>query len=822
MALFMVAAGWMVGLALGRWYSLSLALLLLLLSLPALALLLARRQKPVLLGSLAVLGLLAGLLRVGVATLLPGGLPAEAYLGREVTVVGTLTADPVPRGALARVYVDLRRIRVDGLETLVRAGAVAWLELPASEAPAAGSGQAAATGSGQAGRALGPGDMVALTGRLEPPPSFPDFDYRASLLRRGITVALYRPRIEVLARAAGPARWLSQSREALARSLKRTLQEPQASLARALLLGQRDGLGPPLQEEWRRAGTIHILSISGLHVGVLLGVSLAAAVALLGRRRQAYLAMPFTAVWAYAILAGLAPPIQRAAAMGSLYLLAIGLGRQSSGGLALALTAAVLAGIEPSVLGQASFQLSFAAMAGLVYLAGPLREVLGRALGDGEPRGGLSGVVITGFAASLGATLAILPLLSYHFGMTSLVGLPATLLALPVLPLQLVTTALAALAGLVGGAPGLVIGWLAWPWLTYLLILSALFARLPFAAVSVGPLSAWGVLIAYAALAALLWRPLLGRPAGLLGPVVLGPALSEGAGGFPLGASALGLLLVLDASLWAAVLGAPSDRLLRVSVLDVGQGDAILVQAPGGRRILVDGGPEPLVLEQRLAQELPWWSRRLDLVVLTHPHADHVGGLVEVLERREVGAVLDPEIAAEGPLYAQWRGSLAGGHPPVVHAVTGTRIELGSGAWMELLHPPNQHLVSTPSDLDNNSVVLRLAYGRASFLLAGDIFATGESYLVARNAPLHATVLKVPHHGSANASTAAFLEAVSPTVAVVSVGAGNPFGHPSAETLQRLEKQVGEGRLFRTDQDGTVHLVTDGVRLWVEAESGWR
>ena len=257
-------------------------------------------------------------------------------------------------------------------------------------------------------------------------------------------------------------------------------------------------------------------------------------------------------------------------------------------------------------------------------------------------------------------------------------------------------------------------------------------------------------------------------------------------------------------------------------VLNVGQGDAILIQGPSGVRILVDGGIDGLVLERELARQLPWWSRRLDLVVLTHPNADHVTGLIEVLSRRPVSMILDPHLSSSTSVAKEWERLPQGGGadgPVNIQAVGGTIIGLGDGAYMEVLHPPDLLLTGTGSDIDNNAVVLRVVYGYASFLLTADIFEPAESFLVAQGVPLNATVMKMPHHGSANSGSAAFLNAVQPMVAFVSAGSGNPFGHPSDEALARVRRHVVEDQLFRTDQDGTIRFVTDGFTLRVDTDA---
>jgi competence protein ComEC len=267
---------------------------------------------------------------------------------------------------------------------------------------------------------------------------------------------------------------------------------------------------------------------------------------------------------------------------------------------------------------------------------------------------------------------------------------------------------------------------------------------------------------------------------------------------------------------WLAVLQLPDGR-LHVAFLDVGQGDAILITAPQGRQILVDGGPSPSALTTSLGREMPFWDRSIDLVVMTHPDADHTTGLVEALKRYHVDGWLDNGLAHDDAVYAECQRLLEQ-EGVIQHTVrAGDRLELGSGIVLEVLHPPLEPTTGTDADDNNNSVVLRLRWGEASFLLTGDVEAEAERSLLGSSQPLQADVLKVAHHGSGRSTTAEFLGAVAPDYAVLSVGADNRFGHPHEAVLERLGA-LGDVTVFRTDEQGTVEFVTDGRLMWVRTE----
>ena len=277
-------------------------------------------------------------------------------------------------------------------------------------------------------------------------------------------------------------------------------------------------------------------------------------------------------------------------------------------------------------------------------------------------------------------------------------------------------------------------------------------------------------------------------------------------------------LVIIAVLVWVAVAVAPESSKLSVSILDVGQGDSILITSPSGQHILIDGGPSPERVCLELGRALPYWDRTIDLVVLTHPHTDHVTGLVEVLRRYEVKQVLYPDMDYEAIVYDEWLDLLGEKNIPCIWAQVGQVIDLGGGATLEVLNPPVEFLEGTESDIDNNGVITRLKMGEVSFLLTADHFEDAERYLTDRGMELRSTVLKVGHHGSSTSTCPEFLAAVNPEVAVISVGADNPFGHPSEEVMARLTERLGEGRVYLTAESGTITFTTDGKHLWVETE----
>jgi len=505
------------------------------------------------------------------------------------------------------------------------------------------------------------GDVLKVTGELETPPQFEDFDYKSYLARQGIYSVIYYPGMEVLDRGQGlkPLQWIYSLRERLSASLARALPEPQGSLAQGILLGLRGNIPDSLYEAFSKTGTAHLLAISGLHISIILAMLLSFGILVFGRRRSIYIWLTLALMWLYALLAGMHPPIIRAAIMGSLFLIAEYLGRQRSAIIALAFAAAVMVGVQPYVLWSVSFQLSFLAMAGLILLY-PYFQAWGRRgvaslFGAREKIAAAGGMITDGFAVTLAAIVAVGPLIAYNFGIVSLVALPATFFSLPALPFIIVTAALVAFVGLLASLAAQILGWLSWLFLSYLILVVQGFDALPHSSLEVATVSTWHIWGYYAILAGVI--ALLNHRKQL---AVFFSRLTSGikkvAEGVPkphLGFSTKWLilpLLVVAILVWSVALTTPDDR-LHVSFLDIGQGDAILIQTPNGQDILIDGGPDPQKINLELGEKLPFWDRTIDLVVCTQPHADHVTGLVEVLQRYKVKQVLDPEISYNSSIY---------------------------------------------------------------------------------------------------------------------------------------------------------------------------
>ncbi len=430
--------------------------------------------------------------------------------------------------------------------------------------------------------------------------------------------------------------------------------------------------------------------------------------------------------------------------------------------------------------------------------------------------GGLFEIAVVTAAASLTS----LPLIALHFQRVSLVALPANMAVLPSVPFIMLASAAVAVVGLVCQPLAHFLGYFAWAGLTYMTSAVHLFAALPFASLGLSRFNAEQCAAMYIALAAICWMLMSPRPGSETLRRVQRPLRSilelpsRPLRSIPTvwlaGALALPALLT-----WTAVFSAPNGR-LTVEMFDVGQGDSILIRTPDGQKLLIDGGPDGATVERAIDGALPFWDRKIDVVFSTHTDSDHLTGLITVIQRYNVGQVIEAPVQKDDALIDEWDNALKTKSIPYHEVEAGCWIDLGHGIRLQVLGPPQPLLTGTDADTNNNSLVLKLTWGSVSFLLPGDIQGPGETALLAEHADLHASVLKVPHHGSAYSSDRDFLNAVQPAVSVISVGANNTYGDPASQTLERLSDSI----VYRTDQEGDVTLSTDGERLWISSQRG--
>jgi len=793
LALIYLSGAWVAGIYLGSKFAPPLALILIGLAPLPLLFFLPRQRKVIILAAVCLIAFLGGALCYQTSLPPQDESHLRFYNGQEVEIRGMVSEDPEVRDEVTHIRLSASVIWQEEEWQELSGDVLLFVpRYPTYEY----------------------GDVLRVTGRLETPPQLDDFDYQGYLAHQGIYSTMYiydSEDIERIDTGQGfkPLAWLYSLRNSLSQTLAEVLPEPQASLAQGIILGLRYNIPTEVRDDFAQTGTAHLLAISGLHLSIMAGILLSIGIWLFGRKRYLYIWLALGIIWLYVLITGAHTPVIRGAIMASLFLAAELLGRQRTAVTSLAFAAAVMVGINPQILWDASFQLSFLAMAGLIFIAPPLmalgRRAVRAAIGEEGILASIANITADTLSVTLAATIAVWPVIAHYFGIVSLVGPLATFLALPALPGIIILGALAGFIGLAFLPIALAIGWLAWLFTSYMLMIVGGFAALPASSVEVGSVNTALIAVCYSALAAIVW---------LVSRKRTGEEMSKARAWLKSGADkaadlvvrlpkrwVIPPLLVIAVLAWLAAAAVPDDE-LRVSFLNIGQGDAILIQR-GSQQVLIDGGPSPQALTLELGERMPFWDRTIELVILSHPHSDHLTGLVEVLQRYQVEQVLYPDLADSSSLYQEWLSLIEENDIAYTLARAGQQIDLGDGVIIEVLNPPSPLLAGSGSDLNNNSVVLRLNLGQVSFLLTADIEQEAEFELISLPANLASTVLKVAHSGSYTSTTAEFLAAVNPLAAVISVGE-NPFGHPSGDVLARLEAELGAENIYLTSEQGTI------------------
>ncbi len=734
-------------------------------------------------------------------------------------ITGTVGRAPVNRGGRCRFILEARSLEKGTRRVPVRGRL--WVTVLSED------------------HGLRSGDRLALTGRIKAIRNFANpggFDYRRYMAYRGVWVSCYvqRGRLKVLAKAAGGAELVDRLRRRVAGFIDGTPlvvgTPPVRAVLKALLVGDRQDISPPLRRAFNRAGAGHLLAISGLHVGIVAAAAffvlrwLLAHVGFLvwrGWTDAAAAVLTLFPVLAYGVLAGMSASTQRAVIMVTVFLAALVAGRRHDLMNTIAWAALVILALFPPALFSVSFQLSFAAVSWIVF--GLQQPVAKRALERLRPHPGmrwLSSLVVVSLLAVLGTW----PLVMFYFNQVSLVGPVVNVVLVPLMGFAAVPLGLGGIVLLPLTQVGAVV----------LLNLSAAVvagglvvieaaSRLPFAALTTVTPSALEIAGYYVLLGSAM--------AFLLGERE--PETADGKEAPPTvtvrrfaAALALGALLLLtaDATWW--LYARFWNRDLRVTVLDVGQGSGALVELPRGRVMMVDGGGFSDNAGFDVGEKIvaPLLRRRkiltVDTLVLSHPNSDHLNGLLYIAEHFHVRRILSNGQGQSTRGYARLLEIVARRgirKPPLAEIPRKQDI---NGAQLEILAPPTDFMALRRTDhwrtVNNNALVVRIRLGRVSFLFPADIERPMERELVARwGAALKSTVLAAPHHGSRTSSSQAFLEAVDPEMVVVSCGYANRFHFPNPRVMARY-RRLG-ARVFTTARCGAVTLVTDGRRLSVAA-----
>lgn len=764
-------------------------------------------------------------LAAGLSTLHGGGPAAGAWMLRLALLACAAAGAALGAVAAAGARSDCRaripdRSEVTGravLEALPAADGSGMLRLLGARASGAGesvddgSDRAQAGGSCRglvrarlsptlAGGAVPAGTELTIAGRwVEWPPE------GAVVARPERTGILLLEEIEAV--PGGRDFLVYRLRSGAQRRLRR-LFGPRAAMAEALLLARREGLDPELRDRFARAGMAHLLAISGLHVGVIAGVLLLIARgAGVPPGRAAGTAAALTVLYVGGI--GFPHAAVRASVQAALFLIARWLQRPSHPFALLAAAALAILVPDPLALADPGFQLSFAGIGGILWLRPRLLAAWPRRAGW------VVGPARDALVVSVAASAATAPVAAWHFGLSSPIGVAVNLVAIPVAAAAVPAAALALGASLLAEPIGAFLAGGAEVLLRSMDVLATAATAVPggHRAISRGEVAGWIAAISGGALAGprlVRWSTARAGPPGgtardarrLLRLRRLRRVATT------VVASALLIVWPILPTPWRA-------GRIEIHAIDVGQGDAFAVRTPTGRWLLIDSGPRTERFDAGRARVVPHLlrngARSVEVLLLTHPDGDHIGGAAAVLSALPVRTVMEPARATGKPLYLDLLHAGSSEGVAWIAGRAGTKLTV-DGVRIDVLAPTDS-LLDAPSGDNDISLVLRLSYGRFAVLFTGDAPYEVERALVRGDAAaLRVHVLKVGHHGSHTSTSEEFLRAAAPELALIGVGRHNRYGHPHATVLARLERHGA--RILRTDRHGSVTVIGGASGRW--------
>ena len=726
--------------------------------------------------ALALVGLMGGFLRMRAAQ--PSITPSHIAFYRDqgpVDITGVVVADPDRRVEDTRLVVQVERLSLRSTSSSVEGKVLVRTE-PYAE--------------------VAYGDRIQASGDLRTPPVYRGFSYQAYLARQGIYALMDTSEIKILAaHQANPIlEGLLALRARAHRLILRTLPEPQASLLSGILLGLERGIPPETLSAFSRTGAIHIIAISGFNLTLAAGV-----ITLIVHRflpRQATLLVAWLGIWGYVLLVGASAAVLRAGVMSSVMVLAQTAQRRVHAPTSLAAAVVFLSALNPTILWDVGFLLSVTATVGLLCYAPLLARGLMRWLTSMVSEAHATRIVSLlneALIVTIAVQLTTLGILVAQFRTLTLVAPLTNLLILPVQPFVMLFGVGTVLGGLIWAPLALVPGWLSWAFLAYTTTVVTWTASFPWAAIDLHAVPTLFPTTYYV----------------LLGGVTLWATHTREVNQY-----ARAWLTRLPRPVWAALVAGAAllvsygasrpDGRLHVTFLDVSGGEAVLIQSPSGRQMLVDGGRDPRASLAALGSALPFWDRTLDAVVLTAPDQDRLAGLVEVLDRYQVDLVVSGTSDPTGTLAARWQSALEAKDRLSQRRVSqGDVLPLDESVTVHVLWPPMGH----PGPL-----VLQVRDDKARLLIMSDATTMVEETLVATyGAALHTQVLLLPRYGAETCCRPDFLQAVSPELAMVGPGRGRTLDSGVWARLMDVELyQVGlVGAVDVTWEGDILHVHTD-------------
>lgn len=775
MLFYSICAAWVIGILLARALPLDELAWLALVGLAALALILFRKNQSyrVIFGTLLVM--LVGAVRLQLQ--LPAADASQVSffndLRGEVRLTGVIVNDSELRETYTRLIIRVERIRIPQLETA---------------APVDGTVLVYASRLQE----WSYGDWVRINGELGTPPTEIDFDFARVLANQGIYSWMPTATVDLLEHGHGNPvlAAIYRLRAHFLRGILRTYPDPEAQLMAGILLGVESGISRSTRDAFNRTGTTHIIAISGFNLTLLAQASMKLSGRWLGRRRGAIAAIAL--ILAYSVMVGADPPVVRAAVMASLGLIAGYLGRVSQALQSLGLAAIVMTFINPLTIYEVGFQLSFAATIGLILYADPLlqgaRRVFDHLVGS-EASERLSPFVAEFALFTLAAQLTTLPITAVAFHRLSLVSILANIFVLPLQPALMLSGGLAMMLTAISLPLGQVAAWIAWPFPSATIGLVQAFASLPAGSLQLKPLSFLFPLTYYLGLFGITFclKWFHGRKADWMQKVL--QSLQRRLSALPV----LTLLFIAALLSWHAFLRRPDGR-LHLTVFDVGSGEAVLIRAPGGGSLLINGGSSSLRLSEQMSPHFSLFDHHLDWLLLAGDGYSQLAGLIGLQDRYPATQVLLPS-AASGSTVERVLEELNRAGIPIITARAGMGFDLGDGASLKII------------EASDTGLAFSLEYGSfRSMLLPGSDPELIEALTEANRFEDWAAIL-LPACGDPRVLPPELLTRTSGLL-LMSCGAGEGAG---------LIPTTGQD-ILRTDLNGDIELISDGHRLSVTVE----
>jgi len=780
MTLFYLTLAWLAGLGIAYQSDTVWWAWLIVSGVGTVGVLLARRRPGLqqLFGCIVIVGI--GAARLDLATPTFGESDLASFNGRPVArIEGIIDDAPVTHNATATLKVRAQKLIMEGGEVKPVDGLVLVTAISSKE--------------------LEYGDQVSLEGDLQTPPTGAQFSYRDYLARAGIFSLMPFARVRVIAHNQGsPVQAaLFQWRDFAAARIKQLMPDPEASLLQGILLGSDDGISSDIKAAFNAISATHIIAISGANMVVVAGFLQAVT----GRlTRQPWITVVTLAgVIVYTIFVGANPAVVRAAIMTSLALIAARLGRQTYGPASLGFAVLVMTAINPFVLWDVGFQLSFLATAGLIFYVEPIQGWLGKILTrlvSAKAAGVFLGAFSDALVVTLAAQFVTTPIIVLYFERLPVLALPVNFLIIPAQPPIMIMGGLGVLASILFWPLGQVLAWISWLFLAFTVVVVKLFAALPLASIdaNVSP----GLVAAF--YFALLAATITGQQApeqrqnwwnALRKNISLKVMAS-------VGVVAVLLLIISGLSL--------PDGKLHMTALDVGDGSAVLIQTPSGRHILVDAGGDGRTLSTAVGERMPFWERRIDVIIITQPTQASSSGLGTLLERYQV-PVLVTNGGQAGPILGSVQDGLRQQGTQIETATTGMVIQVGDGVTLTVLNNPGS---GTAANSPGEPVSLLIRYGAIGIVLPGNIAGSGQNAVLKAHESAGSPIMFISSPNNDLLVDADFLEQMSPQMVIVADNSNAPI---DAGVLAEMEK--GGRTVYTISRSGSIELTSDGTRLWM-------